>query len=62
MSYLVYYPLLWFLRRTRGLEPLHASALDADAGGVLIGGAPVREPGAHRRHLRLRVLRADPPR
>ena len=38
MSYLVYYPLLWFLRRTRGLEPLHASALDADAGGVLIGG------------------------
>src|SRR5206468_2983173 len=38
MSYLVYYPLMWILGRTRGFTPLHASALDSERGGILIGG------------------------
>jgi hypothetical protein len=38
MSYLVYYPLLWRLERTRGLVVLHASALASPHGGILIGG------------------------
>ena len=38
MSWLVYYPLLWWLRRSRGWDVVHASALDTEAGGVLIGG------------------------
>ena len=38
MSYLVYYPLMWILGRTRGFTPLHASALESERGGILIGG------------------------
>ena len=38
MSYLVYYPLIWFLERTRGWVALHASALATPSGGVIIGG------------------------
>lgn len=38
MSYLVYYPLLWYLENFRGWTVLHASALRGDAGGVMIGG------------------------
>jgi hypothetical protein len=38
MSWLVYYPILWFLQRTRGWVPLHASALATPRGGIVIGG------------------------
>lgn len=38
MSYLVYYPLIWYLERFRGWTILHASALAGAAGGILIGG------------------------
>ncbi len=38
MSYLVYYPLLWHLERTRGWVALHASALATGGGSLLIGG------------------------
>lgn len=38
MHWLVYYPLLWHLRRTRGMTPIHASALATVSGTVLIGG------------------------
>jgi hypothetical protein len=38
MSYLVYYPLIWYLENFRGWTVLHASALATDRGGVIIGG------------------------
>jgi hypothetical protein len=38
MSWLVYYPLMWFLRHSRGWIPIHASALATPGGGVLIAG------------------------
>jgi len=38
MSYLVYYPLLWQLERTRGWVALHASALASQRGSLLVGG------------------------
>ena len=38
MSYMVYYPLMWYLERERGMVPLHASALQHDRGAILIGG------------------------
>ncbi len=38
MSYLVYYPLTWYLERYRGWTLLHASALVSEKGGIIIGG------------------------
>jgi len=38
MSYLVYYPLIWYLETFRGWTVLHASALAGDRGGIVIGG------------------------
>ena len=38
MSYLVYYPLMWYLENQRGFVPLHASALAHQNGAILIGG------------------------
>jgi hypothetical protein len=38
MSYLVYYPLLWYLETFRGWTVLHASALGSVYGGIMIGG------------------------
>jgi hypothetical protein len=38
MSYLVYYPMMWYLERARSWMVLHASALATAAGGVMIGG------------------------
>lgn len=37
-SYIIYYPAMWYLARSRGWVPLHASALLSDKGAVLIGG------------------------
>jgi hypothetical protein len=38
MSYLVYYPLIWYLENYRGWTVLHASALAMAGGGIIIGG------------------------
>jgi hypothetical protein len=38
MSYLVYYPLMWYLENFRGWTILHASALASANGGIIIGG------------------------
>ncbi len=38
MSYLVYYPLIWYLENFRGWTVLHASALASPRGGIIIGG------------------------
>ena len=38
MSYLVYHPLLWYLRTFRGWTVMHASALDTAYGGIIIAG------------------------
>lgn len=38
MSYLVYYPLIWYLENFRGWTILHASALSSTPGGIMIGG------------------------
>lgn len=38
MSYLVYYPLMWYLENFRGWTILHASALASVSGGIIIGG------------------------
>ncbi|MDZ7291735.1 MAG: hypothetical protein ONB44_09825 [candidate division KSB1 bacterium] len=38
MSYLVYYPLIWYLETFRGWTILHASALASEQGGIMIGG------------------------
>lgn len=38
MSYLVYYPLMWYLENYRGWTILHASALASANGGIIIGG------------------------
>ncbi|MGH7496931.1 MAG: hypothetical protein ACREOO_31670 [bacterium] len=38
MSYLVYYPMMWYLERTRSWTVLHASALATGESGVMIGG------------------------
>ncbi len=38
MSYLVYYPLFWYLESFRGWSVLHASALASAKGGLMIGG------------------------
>ncbi len=38
MSYLVYYPVMWYLESLRGWTILHASALASERGGVMIGG------------------------
>jgi hypothetical protein len=38
MSYLVYYPLIWYLENYRGWTILHASALAGERGGIMIGG------------------------
>jgi hypothetical protein len=38
MSYLVYYPLIWYLENYRRWAVLHASALASPYGGIMIGG------------------------
>lgn len=38
MSYLVYYPLMWYLDYSRGWTILHASAMAAENGAIMIGG------------------------
>lgn len=38
MSYLIYYPLIWYLENFRGWTILHASALSSAKGGIMIGG------------------------
>lgn len=38
LRYLVLFPIAWHLRRTRGWELIHASAVAADSGAVLIAG------------------------
>jgi hypothetical protein len=38
MSYLAYYPLIWYLENFRGWTVLHASALASARGGIIIGG------------------------
>jgi hypothetical protein len=38
MSYLVYYPIMWYLESLRGWTVLHASALASARGGIMIGG------------------------
>jgi hypothetical protein len=38
MSYLVYYPLMWYLENFCGWTTLHASALNSAQGGIIIGG------------------------
>jgi hypothetical protein len=38
MSYLVYYPLMWYLENFCGWTALHASALNSVHGGIIIGG------------------------
>ena len=38
MSYLVYFPLMWYLENIRGWTILHASALASAKGGIIIGG------------------------
>lgn len=38
MSFLVYYPVIWYLENFRGWTILHASALASRAGGIMIGG------------------------
>jgi hypothetical protein len=38
MSYLVYYPIMWYLENFRGWTMMHASALAGERGGILIGG------------------------
>ncbi|RMG64755.1 MAG: hypothetical protein D6715_09215, partial [Calditrichaeota bacterium] len=38
MSYLVYYPISWYLESTRGWAVVHASALRGENGAVLIAG------------------------
>jgi len=38
MSYLVYYPLMWYLENFCGWMALHASALNSVHGGIIIGG------------------------
>jgi hypothetical protein len=38
LRYLVFFPISWHLRRTRGWELIHASAVASDSGAVLIAG------------------------
>jgi hypothetical protein len=38
VRYLVFFPIAWHLQRTRGWEMIHASAVESDAGGILIAG------------------------
>ncbi len=38
MSYLVYYPIMWYLENFRGWTMMHVSALSSERGGILIGG------------------------
>lgn len=38
LSYLVYYPVFWYLENERGWSVLHASALAHDRGAIMIGG------------------------
>jgi hypothetical protein len=38
MSYLVYYPLMWYLENFCGWMAVHASALNSVHGGIIIGG------------------------
>ena len=38
MSYLVYYPVFWYVERTRGCTLVHAAALGTGMGAVLVGG------------------------
>ncbi len=38
MSYMIYYPLFWYLENFRGWTLMHASALETEHGGVMIGG------------------------
>ncbi len=38
MSYLVYYPLFWYLENYHGWSVLHASALASATGGLMVGG------------------------
>jgi hypothetical protein len=38
MSYLVYFPLIWYMENFRGWTILHASALATASGGIIIGG------------------------
>jgi len=38
VRYLVFFPVAWHLRRTRGWELIHASAVASDSGAVLIAG------------------------
>lgn len=38
LRYLVFFPVAWHLRRTRGWELIHASAVASDSGAVLIAG------------------------
>jgi hypothetical protein len=38
VRYLVFFPIAWHLRRTRGWEMIHASAVASDQGAVLIAG------------------------
>ncbi len=38
MRYLVYHPLVWYLRKFRGWTALHASALESEIGGIIIAG------------------------
>lgn len=38
MRYLVYHPLIWYLRTFRGWTVMHASALDSAYGGIIIAG------------------------
>ena len=38
MSYLIYYPIMWYLESLRGWTIMHASALASPRGGIMIGG------------------------
>jgi len=38
MSYLIYYPIMWYLDTFKGWTILHASALASDKGGIMVGG------------------------
>jgi hypothetical protein len=38
LYYLVYYPVFWWLEHVRGTHPIHAGAVDAPAGGIVLAG------------------------
>ena len=38
MSYVVYYPIFWYLENFKNWTPIHASALEVDGAGVVVGG------------------------